>query len=80
MRVGVSNSLNTIGGIVAKLEDSFEFARANRNPSAMVAAAMGQARVLGLILGRKQQAIKRIDDMTASELRALLGNEDAGTH
>lgn len=49
----------TIGDIIAKLEDAFGFAKANRDPSAMVSAAMGQARVLGLIVERRQHASNR---------------------
>ena len=67
----------TIGDIVAKLEEAFEFAKANRNPSAMVSAAIGQARVLGLAVERKQHSVKRIDDMNETELVELLGEDDA---
>ena len=73
-------SVVTIGDVVAKLEEAFEFAEANRNPSAMVSAAMAQARVLGLIAPRKQMAIKPIDQMNENELRMLLGKDDASVY
>ena len=73
-------SVITIGDIVAKLEEAFEFAKANRNPSAMVSAAMGQARALGLIVARNQSSMKRIDDMSEAELVALLGEDEAAVH
>ncbi len=47
---------------------------------AMLAAAMARARVLGFLIPRRQHAIKRIDDMTEAELRALLGEDDANGH
>ena len=73
-------SIVTIGDIVAKLEDAFEFAKANRNPAAMVQAALAQARVLGLIAPRKQLAIKPIDQMNENELKMLIGEDDAGVY
>lgn len=42
--------------------------------------AMARARVLGFLIPRRQHAIKRIDDMTEAELRALLGEDDANGH
>ena len=66
----------TIGDIVAKLEEAFEFARANCNPSAMVAAKMGQARVLGLIVQRHRRTVRPIDQLTEAECMALLGEDD----
>ena len=70
----------TVDDIVAKLERSFCGAVADRKWSAATQAAMGQARVLGLLVDRKQIAMKSIDEMTEAELVALVGDEaeDAG--
>ena len=43
--VARERSIVTIGTIVAKLEEAFEFAKANRNPSAMIQAAEGSSTV-----------------------------------
>ena len=66
----------TIGDIVASLKEAFEFAKANRNPSAMVQATLAQAKVLGLIVDRKQHTIKPLELWTEAELRAFVGNDD----
>lgn len=68
----------TVHDIVTKLEQSFRGAVADRKWNAATQAAMGQARVLGLIVDRKQVAMKSIDEMGESELVALLGEEAEG--
>ena len=73
-------SILTIGDIAEKFEEAFDTARANRNPSAMVAAAMGMAKVLGLIVERRHRGIKPIERMNEQELFALLGEDDTGAH
>ena len=73
-------SILTIGDIAEKFEEAFDSARANRNPSAMVAAAMGMAKVLGLIVERRHRAIKPIGQMNEQELIALLGENNAVCH
>ena len=74
--VARERSTVTIGDIVAKLEDAFDFAKANRNPSAMISATLAQARVLGLIVDRKQHTIKPLEQWTEAELRTFLGEDD----
>ena len=73
-------SVVTAGDIVAKLEEAFKFAEADRKPSAMVSAAMGQAKVLGVIAPRKQLGIKPLYQMSEEELMMLLGKDDAGVY
>ena len=70
----------TIGDVVRKLEEAFEFAKTNHNPAAMVQAALAQAKVLGLIVERRRQTIKPIDRMSETELLLLLGEGDEAVH
>ena len=53
----------TINDIVDKLEDAFQAAKAAENPNGMVAAAMGQAKVLGLIVHHTSAAIMRANQL-----------------
>ena len=68
----------TVHDIVAKLERSFRGAVADGKWSAATQAAMGQARVLGLLVDRKQIEIPPISEMTEQQLVALLGDEAEG--
>ena len=70
----------TIHTIVARLDQAYDLAEKKRNPSAMIQAAMGMAKVLGLIVDRKHHVMKPIDQWTEEECRALLGEDDAGVH
>ena len=70
----------TIHTIVARLDRAYDLAEKKRNPSAMIQAAMGMAKVLGLIVDRKHHVMKPIDQWTEEECRALLGEDDAGVH
>jgi hypothetical protein len=63
----------TVADIAVQLDDDREFARVNKSASAAVQATMGKAKVLGLIVDRHVLGLKRIEDMTEQELRALLG-------
>ena len=67
-----------IDDIVAGLQEAIDIAKADRRPSAMIQGRMGQAKVLGLVVDRKQIAMKTIDEMSESELVALLGEEAEG--
>src|SRR5262249_33466966 len=63
----------TIDRILNDLEDAFELADAQGNPSAMIAATMAQAKLCGLITDRKE--IKRadpVDSMDREQLFAVL--------
>ena len=42
----------------------------------MVTAAIGKAKVLGLIADKSDGRLKRIDEMTEDELDYVLGNTD----
>jgi hypothetical protein len=44
----------TIDRILNELEDAFELAEAQHNPSAMIAATMAQAKLCGFVTDRKQ--------------------------
>ena len=70
----------TIHTIVAKLDRAYDLAEKERNPSAMIQAAMGMAKVLGLIVDLKHRVMKPIDQWTEEECLALLGEDDAGVH
>ena len=70
----------TIDTIVAMLEEAFDIAKENRNPSAMVQAAMGMAKTLGLIVDPKHQVVKPINQLTEQECMAALGEDDAAVH
>ena len=70
----------TIYAIVAKLDRAYDLAEEERNPSAMVQAAMGMAKALGLIVDRKHHVMKPIDRWTEAECLAALGEDDAAAH
>ena len=65
-----------IHDIVEKLERAFHKAEYHNKPSAMVSAALGQAKVLGL-LDNSKVMIKPLEQWTDEELKALLGKSDA---
>ena len=66
----------TIHTIVAKLDRAYDLAEKEGNPSAMIQAAMGIAKALGLIVDRKHRVMKPIDQWTEEECRALLGENN----
>ena len=70
----------TIHTIVARLDQAYDLAEKESNPSAMIQAAMGMAKVLGLIVDLKHRVMKPIDQWTEEECLALLGEDDAGVH
>ena len=63
--------------IVDKLELAFKVGLMNREPAAMVQAAMAQAKMLGLIPDGAQTVIPRIEDMNERQLEQLTGKEPA---
>ena len=63
----------SVDDIVIQLDADRELARANGQASAAVSATMGKAKVLGLIVDRHLVGVKKIEDMSEDELRALLG-------
>ena len=63
---------DTVQDIVRELNEAHKLAELRQNPSAMVAATMAKAKVLGLIVNRHQVGIKPLDEMNEPELRALL--------
>ena len=67
----------TIHSVIADLQAAYQEALTLGKPSAMVSAAMGQAKVLGLIVERRHHTIKRVDELTESEILAMLGETDA---
>ena len=70
----------TIHTIVARLDRAYDLAEAERNPSAMVQAAMGMAKALGLIVDRKHHIMKPIEQWTEEECLALLGKDHTPAH
>ena len=70
----------TIHTIVARLDRAYDLAEGERNPSAMVQAAMGMAKVLGLIVDRKHHIMKPIEQWTEEECLALLGKDHTPAH
>lgn len=64
---------NTIEDITDQLDEAYKLAFGKLNPSAMVAASMGKAKLLGLIIERHQHSLKPISEMNEQELRQLLG-------
>ena len=63
----------TVHDIVKRLEKVYDGAMADRHWSAAVSATMGQARVLGLIVDKRQHAIRPLELWTEAEIIALLG-------
>ena len=70
-------TITTIETITAELEDTRKLAEGAKNPSAMVSAIMGKARVNGLLNDRHPLGMKEIKDMNKSELLFLLGRASA---
>ena len=69
----------TMNDIIRQLDEDREMAREKGQASAMVSATMGKAKVLGLVVDKSEHAMKKIDDMTEDELRALVGQGDDAT-
>ena len=70
----------TVGDIVERLEEAYTAAKEKEQPASMVAAAMSMAKVLGLIVDRKQHSFaKPIEQMTEEECVAVLGEDAAKT-
>ena len=61
--------------MVRELEQARQIAIAEREASAAIAATMGKAKLHGLLIDRKEISLKRPEDMTEAELRAVLGEE-----
>lgn len=66
----------TVHDLVAELSDAHAIAKTNESPTAMVAATMGKAKLLGLIVDKKQHSLKRLADMTDEELAFVTGEDD----
>ena len=60
----------TIDNIIQKLEKAMELAQDEKQPSAMIQAALGQAKVCGLIVEKQQTT--NIDGASVTELIAIL--------
>ena len=67
----------TVQDIVNELDLAFQIARAASNPSAMIAATMGKAKVLGLIADKRKHKIKPIDQWTEEECDEFLNENGA---
>ena len=61
--------------LVRELEQARQIALSEREASAAIAATMGKAKLHGLLIDRKEISLKRPEDMTEAELRAVLGDE-----
>ena len=68
--------VHTIHTISDKLEEAYNIAKAERLPGFMVQAAMGQAKLFGLIIDRHKHAIAPIDTWTEEQCMAALGIDD----
>jgi len=60
----------TIDNIIQKLEKAMDLAEGEKQPSAMIQAALGQAKVCGLIVEKQQTT--NIDGASVTELIAIL--------
>ena len=71
----------TAADIVRQLAEDREFARERGAAAAAVTATMSTAKVLGLIVDKTEHKIKRLEDMTESELEEFLGetSDDSAT-
>ena len=70
----------TVGDIVDRLEEAYLLAKDKEQPATMATAAVSMAKVLGLIVDRKQLSlVKPIEQMTEEECVAVLGEEAAKT-
>lgn len=61
--------------LVRKLELARKLAMKNEEPAAATAAIMAMAKLHGLLVDKRETTFKRIEDMTESELRQMLGDE-----
>lgn len=63
--------------IAKQLDEDRIFARKCKNASAMVAATMGKAKVLGLVVDKTQQVFKPLSQMNRAELETFVAQEEA---
>ena len=70
-------TVSGIQDIVSDLELAFVLAKKLLNPNAMIQATMGKAKVLGLIVERREHSVKPLGQMNETELRMLIGEEEA---
>lgn len=61
--------------LVRELEQARQIALAEREASAAIAATLGKAKLHGLLIDKREISLKRPEDMTEAELRAVLGIE-----
>ncbi|MEQ8226707.1 MAG: hypothetical protein RIA64_01375 [Rhodospirillales bacterium] len=67
----------TIDSLTRELEEARIAALANSQASAAVSAIMGKARLHGLDEKKLRMTLKKPEDMSLTELQALLGDEEA---
>ncbi len=70
---GAKAATKSIADIVRQLDLDRDLAHKEGQAGAAVSASMGQAKVLGLIVDKSIQAVKRYDEMSEADLRAFLG-------
>ena len=58
----------TVDNITTKLRDSYEVAKEDKNSNAMTAAAMGEAKLHGLLIDRSKIETSNVNDMTPEQL------------
>ena len=58
----------TVDNITTKLRDSYQVAKEDKNSNAMTAAAMGEAKLHGLLIDRSKVETSNYSDMTPEQL------------
>ncbi len=67
----------TVDSITEKLRDAYDLAKKNGQSASMVQAAMGIAKLHGMLVDKQQQIEPRAEDMTPDELTAELARVQA---
>ena len=67
----------TVADICRMLDEDRALAHKIEAAGAAVSASMGQAKVLGLIVEKREHTIKRVEDMTESEIDEMLGESSS---
>ena len=65
----------TLQDIVAQFGEAYTMAKEDRSHNAMIQATMGQAKVLGLMVEKRQNPLKPISQMSEEELSILVGRD-----
>lgn len=66
----------TVDGITDKLRKSYDVAKNENNPNAMTAAAMGEAKLHGLLIDRSKVETSNFKDMTNEEIEEVMRQDE----